>query len=186
MILFLLARAEIFDMNIVIREERPADVSDIYLVEKAAFQRTEEADLVNKLRENNAILLSLVATVCDSIVGHALYSLVTVGDGKPQFIFPALGPIAVDPEFQGKGIGSALIQAGTQVMKEFGFGLVFLVGDPAYYPRFGFQPAVPLGFNSPYVVKGDAHDHFMVLVLDEKVLKTVNGMVRYRSEFNGV
>ena len=173
-------------MNIVIREEQPSDILDIYLVEKEAFQRTDEADLVNKLRENNAIFLSLVATVNDKIVGHALYSLVTVGDDNPQSSFPALGPIAVTPEFQGKGIGSALIQAGTQAIKKLGFGYVFLVGHPSYYPRFGFQPAIPLGFNSPYVVEGEAHDHFMVLVLDEKVLKTVNGMVHYRSEFNGL
>jgi putative acetyltransferase len=173
-------------MNIVIREEQPTDISDIYLVEKAAFKRKKEADLVNKLRENNAILLSLVATVNDTIVGHALYSLVTVGDDDLKSSFPALGPIAVTPESQGKGIGSALIQTGSKIIKELGFGLVFLVGSPIYYPRFGFQPAVPLGFNSPYVVPGETQDHFMVLVLDDKVLNTVNGMVRYRSEFNNV
>jgi len=173
-------------MNIDIREEQPTDILGIYFVEKAAFHRTKEADLVNKLRENNAILLSLVATVNDTIIGHALYSLVTVGDEDLQSSFPALGPIAVTPEFQGKGVGSALIQTGTKIIKELGFGLVFLVGHPSYYPRFGFQPAVPLGFNSPYVVQGEAHDHFMVLVLDEKVLSKVNGMVRYRSEFNSV
>lgn len=172
-------------MTIIIRPEQPEDIQAIYEIETAAFQRAGEADLVNKLRDNDAIWLSLVATLDNQIVGHALYSFVTVGDEESPPQFPALGPIAVAPEHQGKGIGGALIQAGTSAIQSAGYGLTFLVGHPTYYPRFAYQAALPLGFDSSYVTEGEAHEHFMVLVLNKTVLESTSGMVRFRPEFDG-
>ena len=82
--------------------------------------------------------------------------------------FRPWGPIAVTPPLQKQGIGSALVRAGLKAMKDAGYALLFLVGSPAYYPRFGYQPALPLGFTSDYVEPDGPHAHFMVALLDER------------------
>lgn len=173
-------------MQITIRPEQPADTDAIYTVEKDAFERPDEADLVNRLRDAGAIWLSQVALLNGDIVGHALYSMVTVTDGDTVREFPGLGPIAVATAHQNKGIGGQLIHAGLEAARSAGYGLMFLVGHPDYYPRFGFQPAKPLGFTSDYVQDDGPHAHFMVAVLDDTLLDTVRGHVRYHPAFEGV
>ena len=173
-------------MTITIREEIADDIDAIYAVEQEAFEHDDEADLVNRLRAQNAIWLSHVVVRDDKIVGHALYSLVTVTDGDTIHQFPALGPIAVAKAHQKQGIGGQLINAGLQAARNANYGLMFLVGHPSYYPRFGFQPAQPLGFKSDYVEENGPHEHFMVAVLDQNLLDTVRGHVRYHPAFEGV
>ncbi len=170
--------------NLSIRCEHSLDIDAIHAIEVAAFGREFEATLVDKLRAAGALLLSQVALLDGELVGHAAYSLVTVGDGENTNHFPALGPIAVAPAYQGRGIGAALIKAGLGTVAEMGYGLLFLVGHPSYYPRFGFQPAVPLGFTSDYVEEEGAHEHFMVAVLDENVLSVARGQVRFHPAFD--
>ena len=138
-------------MQILIRQERNDDISQIYKVTANAFGRDSEADLNNLLRDAGVLILSQVAEIEGEIVGHAAYSLVTVTDDDGVRRFPALGPIAVAPAFQCQGIGSKLVRAGLTAMSDAGYGLLFLVGHVSYYPRFGFQPAQPLGFTSDYV-----------------------------------
>ena len=173
-------------MSIIIRLETPADIDAIYAIEAAAFEGDAHAELVNQLRADGALLLSHVAALNDRIVGHAAYSLVTITDGPRVGRFPALGPIGVDPPMQGRGIGSALARAGLRAMREMGYGLLFLVGSPNYYPRFGYQPAQPLGFSSDYVKPGGPHEHFMVAVLDEEALGDARGRVRFHPAFHEV
>ncbi len=173
-------------MPAMIRPEQAKDIEKIHAIESAAFARREEADLVDRLRDEAALWLSHVAVESDEIVGHAAYSMVSVRDTAGECSYPALGPIAVAPTRQRRGIGKALIQAGIFAVREAGFGLLFLVGHPEYYPRFGFQPALPLGFSSDYVKKDGPHAHFMVCVLDEKLLGAVRGRVRYHSAFTGL
>lgn len=170
-------------MPIIIRRETPADIEAIHRIEAAAFESEAHAALVNRLRDEGALLLSHVAEQDGEIVGHAAYSLLTIADGDRVERLPALGPIAVDPPFQGRGIGSALARAGLGAMRDMGYGLLFLVGSPRYYPRFGFQPAQPLGFSSDYVEPGGPHAHFMVAVLDERAPGSVRGHTRFHPAF---
>lgn len=173
-------------MTILIRPEEPADIQQIYAIEAAAFQRSDEADLVNRLREAGAVWLSQVALLDGNIVGHALYSMATVSDGSAVHEYPALGPIAVAVDWQKQGIGAKLIKSGLQAAKDAGYGLMFLVGHPTYYPRFGFQPAQPLGFTSDYVKESSRHEHFMVAALDSSLLGAVRGHLRFHSAFAGL
>lgn len=173
-------------MQITIRRERPEDKDAIYEVEQAAFGRTEEPDLVNRLRDQGVAWVSHVAEIDGDIVGHALYSMVTVTDGETVHQFPALAPLAVLPEYQSQGVGGKLMEAGIDAARNADYGMMFLIGQPDYYQRFGFQPAQPLGFTSDYVQDNGPHEHFMVNVFDDDLLKTVKGHVRYHPAFEGI
>jgi len=166
-----------------IRPETPADIEAIHRIEAAAFKNEALAELVNRLRAEGALLLSHVAVLNNEIVGHAAYSLLTITDGERVSHCPALGPIGVDPPYQGRGIGSALVRAGLDAMRDLGYGLLFLVGSPRYYPRFGFQPAQPHGFSSDYVEPGGPHEHFMVAILDERAPGGLRGHTRFHPAF---
>ena len=170
-------------MSINIRPETPTDLDEIYRIEAAAFEGEAHADLVDRLRDDDALIMSHVAEIKDEIVGHAAYSLVTVTDGDCVRHFPALGPIAVSPARQGQGIGSALVRAGLRALAEAGYEMVFLVGSPRYYPRFGYQPAQPLGFSSDYVEPGGRHEHFMLAILGETFPSGVRGHLRFHPAF---
>ncbi len=172
--------------SLIIRQESVADVSKIYELTKSAFGRAPEADLVDLLRADDALIFSQVALLDNQIVGHAAYSLVSITDADASHYQPALGPIAVAPSHQRRGIGSALVRAGLEAMVEAGYGLLFLVGHVSYYPRFGFQPAQPLGFSSDYVEPGGPHEHFMVAVLDARAPDSVRGHVRFHPAFDAV
>ncbi len=173
--------------RLLIRQEEPADIPHITAIEEDAFQRPDEAALVVRLRAAGAIWLSQVALLDGNIVGHALYSLAAIiCDGAAVREYPALGPIAVARAHQKQGIGGALIRAGLQAAKDAGYGLMFLVGHPSYYPRFGFQPALPLGFTSDYVQDSRRHEHFMVAVLDESLPASPRGHLRFHPAMDGV
>jgi putative acetyltransferase len=130
----------------MIRHETPADIAAIHEVTAAAFKRAVEADLVDHLRDADHLLLSLVDEEGGKIVGHAAYSpgRVNLSDGS-SFEAVALGPISVSPEVQKKGIGSGLMEQGFTESLNLGYDLMFLLGHPSYYPRFGFVPAKVLG-----------------------------------------
>lgn len=169
-----------------IRPENPQDIEAIHHLETAAFDRTDEADLVDRLRDNGGVTLSLVAEQDGKLVGHILFSPVMVEHESGTFTALGLGPVAVLPEHQNQGIGSALIINGLERCREMGHSLVFLIGHPTYYPRFGFQPAVPLGFDCAYVPDKSHHEHFMVIALQPGALAGKAGYMRYRPEFDGV
>ena len=166
-------------MMIEIREERPDDVAAIRDVNKRAFGQDQEGNIVDALRSNGAALLSLVATVDKKIVGHIMYSPITVGDVTGA----ALGPMAVVPEHQGQGIGSKLVEAGNQKLKDAGYPFIIVLGHTNYYPRFGFTPARDFGITCEWDVPAEA---FMVLVLDQAKIDGVSGLAKYRHEFSSV
>lgn len=97
---------------VTIREERPEDIAGIRHVNEAAFERAKEANLVDALRQADAITLSIVAELDGEIVGHILFTPVTIGSESARHPAVALGPMAVLPDYQGKGIGSRLVRAG--------------------------------------------------------------------------
>jgi putative acetyltransferase len=174
-------RKEIVLINI--REERPEDIVAIRRVNIEAFGRPHEANLIESLRANAGILLSLVATLGDEVVGHILYSAVIEGSGKKKIAGAGLGPIAVLPTYQRRGVGTKLIEFGTMRLKESGCPFVVVLGHTAYYPRFGFRPARDYGLKCEWSVPDNA---FMALVLDESKIRELPGSVKYRQEFASV
>jgi len=162
---------------IEIRKERPGDIPAIRELNKRAFEQAQEANIVDALRSNGAVSLSLVATLHDRVVGHIMYSPAEVG----QLTGAGLGPMAVLPEHQRQGVGSKLIEAGNRQLKDAGCPFILVVGHADYYPRFGFMPARPLGITCEWEVPDNV---FLLLVLDPDRMQGVVGMAKYRHEFS--
>ncbi len=119
-----------------IRKERPSDEEQIYDVNYRAFGRKEEPEVVDALRKSCPEGVSFVAEEDGRIVGHILFTPAIIESEDKSVSGAGLGPVAVLPEYQRKGIGSALIKAGLEEMKRVGEPFVVLVGHPSYYPRF--------------------------------------------------
>jgi putative acetyltransferase len=164
-----------------IREERAGDEAAIRRVHRDAFDGDLEARLVDLLRSRGRAARSLVAVIDDTIVGHVMFSPVTI-DGANTSVALGLAPVGVLQKFQRSGIGSGLIREGLRQCSRDGCDLVVLVGAPAYYSRFGFQAAKQFGLDNEYGV----NDEFMVLPLTSGVLGTIRGLVRYAPEFSEV
>ena len=164
---------------IEIREEHPGDVTAVRDVNRRAFGQDQEGNIVEALRLNGAALLSLVATLDGQVVGHIMYSSLSVGDDQGA----ALGPMAVLPEHQRQGIGSQLIEAGNRKLKEAGCPFIVVVGHAEYYPRFGFRPASTYGITCEWEVPDNV---FMALALDPGKMQGVAGLAKYRHEFSTV
>ncbi|MEP0917270.1 N-acetyltransferase [Leptolyngbya sp. DQ-M1] len=163
-----------------VRAERLEDIEAVRRINIAAFGRSGEADLVDRLRPITPTL-SLVAVASDQIVGHIFFSPVAI-DNTALFIF-GLAPVAVLPNYQRQGIGTLLIQQGLTECDRLGCKAVVVLGHPEYYSRFGFIPAKRKGLRCEYTVPDEA---FMVLELESGVLDSCEGIVRYRSEFNAL
>ena len=170
-------------MSVTIREEHPEDIEAIRGVNEKAFGQPQESHLVDALRSNGGVLLSLVATVNSLVVGHILYSPVSVGTEGEEVMGAGLGPMAVLPEYQRQGIGGKLIETGNQKLREAGCPFIVVVGHPEYYPRFGFEPARGYGMKCEWDVPDSV---FMVLVTDRSKMKGVSGLAKYRQEFSDV
>jgi putative acetyltransferase len=127
----------------VIREEQDGDRAAVRAVELAAFDGELEANIVDALRDDPAWALSLVAELDGEIVGHLLFSQGSRG-------VMTLGPLAVLPAYQRRGIGTALMHGGLARITE----PVVLLGHPAFYTRFGFRPAFPLGVTNQWAIEG--------------------------------
>jgi putative acetyltransferase len=139
-----------------VRPESGEDADAVRNVNLAAFPTAQEADLVKALHDERGCEIALVADDDGTIVGHVMLSRMNVeGDGR-HYRALGLAPVAVVPERQGQGIGSALIEEGLRQARERGEEIVFLVGEPDYYRRFGFAAAAAEPFASPY-----AGPHFM-------------------------
>jgi putative acetyltransferase len=165
-----------------IRPEQPIDSSRIRAVNLAAFETSTEADLVDALRKQAAPIISLVAEDGGAIVGHILFSPVTL-DGNPEIRMMGLAPMAVIPARQRQGIGSALIRDGLEACKRIGASAVVVVGHATYYPRFGFTPASRVGLRCQYEVPDEV---FMAVELDPGTLRSMGGTVEYHPAFESV
>ncbi len=166
---------------LAIRNERRGEEAQIYEVNLRAFGRREEAELVNVLREPYPNRTSLVAELDNRIVGHALFTPATIEDGETKVVGATLAPLAVLPECQQTGIGSALMRAGLEAMRNAGEPFVVLVGHPTYYPRFGFERASKYDLVCEY---GQVPDEaFMIIRLDRQRMQGVKGTVKFPPEF---
>ena len=162
-----------------IREERPGDAGRIRAVNLAAFETSTEADLVDALRRQATPLVSLVAEDDADVIGHILFSPVTLAT-EPGLTLMGLAPMAVVPPRQRQGIGSALVREGLERCRHINVAAVVVVGHPKYYPRFEFVPAVRLSLRSEYDVPEDV---FMVRELRDGVLRGLSGTIRYHPVF---
>jgi putative acetyltransferase len=124
--------------------------------------------------------VSLVAKVDDQLVGHILFSLVTVELDTGAYRAAGLAPMAVLPQFQNQGIGSRLVKAGLEECRQAGYEAVVVLGHPGYYPRFGFRPASVYGLTCEYNVLDEV---FMALELREGAWRGRSGKVKYQPEF---
>lgn len=167
-------------IDAAIRTERPQDADDVGDLNEQAFGGPVEARLVEALRGSPG-LLSLVATVEGRVVGHILFTPVSIDPAPVRPVRVAgLAPMAVRPEFQRSGIGGQLVRAGLDECRRHGYAAVVVVGHPEYYRRFGFVPAHTRGLE----YEGDVpREVFMAVELELGALTACSGVVRYRREF---
>ncbi len=162
-----------------VRFEQPEDAAAVRDINEQAFGSPIEGQIVERLRAAPDCI-SLVATRNDLVMGHILFSPVSL-EPPVGFRVAGLGPMSVLPEHQRAGVGSQLIRAGLDACRQHGYSAVVVVGHPEDYPRFGFEPAHTRGLTLPDFDVPD--DVFMVIELEAGVRERLRGAVRYRSEF---
>jgi putative acetyltransferase len=166
---------------ITIRPERPGEVETLFKIYLAAFGRLQEPVLVSSLRENQGLLLSLVAISQGGLVGGVAFSLLTLEPAVNRLCLAGLAPLAVLPAYQGRGIGFRLVQVGLQLCRQRGVDAVFLVGEPEFYGKFGFGPASDFNIRCEFEVPGA---YWLGQELLPGALVGVSGLARYRPEFH--
>jgi len=161
---------------ITIRKEESRDRQAVHQIYKAAFGQPDEADLVDRLRKSNPDRLALVAEEIDRVVGQILFTPATIaGDDGSRLTGMGLAPVAVTPDLQGRGIGGKLIIEGLAILKNRQCPFVIVLGQPQYYPRFGFVPAGNYNIRCQWPeVPPEA---FMILVLDQEAMRPIGGGV---------
>ena len=164
-----------------VRAETAADAAGIRALHCAAFPTPAEADLVDRLRTSGEALVSLVAAEEDRVIGHVLFSRIDAEADDRVVAAMGLAPVAVLPDHQAQGIGSALIRAGLRLAESRGVDIVFVVGEPGYYRRFGFDAAAAAPFASPY-----AGPHLQALVLGPDFQLPKRGRADYPAAFAGL
>jgi len=164
--------------SISVREELPADYDAVRRVHTLAFGQPQEARLVGSLRNTPDLspIVSLVAIREGEVVGHILFTPITIGRAPAM----SLAPVAVLPEYQRQGYGCALVRAGLAECARRDQPVVVVVGHPEYYPRFGFRPARAAGLEAPFEVRDAA---FMVWEESPGALDGFHGMVQYPAPF---
>jgi len=166
-------------MDIEIRHETGADRAAVTELLNYAFGGSGEAEVVTLLHASGQVVVSLVAVADVQMVGHILFSKMSIEPFQADFNALGLAPLAVLPGHQGFGIGSRLVVEGLVCCADLGYTSVFVLGHTNYYSRFGFVPAHIYRLESEY----DAGDAFMALELYPGALGGMRGTVHYRLEF---
>ena len=161
----------------IIRKETSGEAAAIDAVTRAAFFSAPRAShtehhIVRALRRSNRLAVSLVATIDGDIVGHIAMSPVTIADGSTGWY--GLGPLSVEPLYQGRGVGSRLVESALAALRELGGKGCVVLGDPAYYERFGFRAITSLTFADV------PSEYFLALPLDGEA---PSGTVTYHDSF---
>ncbi|AHG20827.1 acetyltransferase [Chania multitudinisentens RB-25] len=164
----------------LIRVEIPVDAAGIDALLRKAFGRDDEADLVQQLREDGLLTLGIVATDDEGgVVGYAAFSPVDVAGVDRQWV--GLAPLAVEESLRRQGLGEKLVYEGLDALNEFSYAAVVVLGDPAYYGRFGFQTAAQYALHCRWPGTEAA---FQVYPLAADALNGVDGLVEYSAPFN--
>lgn len=160
---------------VLIRAEGPTDVAAISAIVELAFGQPDEARLVERLRVEGDAAISLVALIDGAVAGHVLLSPMSA-----PFLALGLAPVSVSPAHQRIGIGRALVETAIDRARSDGWDAIFVLGDPAYYGRFGFRADLATGFVSPY-----AGPYLMVLPLGVPLPATI-GTIDYAPAFSAL
>jgi putative acetyltransferase len=163
----------------IIRQENPADVDAIRAVIREAFGGAQEADLVDRLRSDNELLVSLVAEQDGQIIGHVGFSRIWIVEDGRRVPGVGLAPLAVLPEHQRRGVATTLVEAGHVRLRHDGESIVFVLGAPKYYGRFGFSVSSAAPFSCVY-----AGSHFQALSFSSLAPET--GSLSYPLAFSGL
>jgi putative acetyltransferase len=164
--------------EIVVRREGADDISAVRVVNEAAFGRAEEADLVDRLRNEGAVLASFVAEQNGRVVGHILFSRTLIETADESVPSVALAPMAVSPSHQRRGIGTQLVRFGVQWLLTRGERSVLVLGHAHFYQQFGFSTDRARTLTTPF-----PPDAFMALELVAGALDGLRGTVRYPAAF---
>ena len=169
-------------MNLKVREAFESDkqaVSDVVIAAFGDVQGQEIADLITDLLEDPSAqpLLSLVATDNDYVAGHILFTSTRIKHSQRMVSSAILAPLSVHPEYQNQGIGGQLIKEGLKQLKTTGVELVFVLGHPGYYPKYGFSAAGIKGFDAPYLIPPENSDAWMVQELHPGIIGCISGQV---------
>ncbi|UCH20821.1 MAG: N-acetyltransferase [Deltaproteobacteria bacterium] len=170
----------------IIRKEQPVDVEKIRQLNLRAFETGLEAKLVDTLRQSGIPLISLVAEEKGKLIGHILFSPVSIDENISTPAIAGLAPMAVLPNWQKRGVGSRLVEEGLRHCKNYGYAAVVVLGHSDYYPRFGFVPSVRYGIKSEYDVPDNV---FMIKELENdslNSLKGLSGIIRYHHAFKDI
>jgi putative acetyltransferase len=165
-------------VEVIVRGESKADYSAIRQVNEAAFGTREEADLIELLRADGDVLVSVVAEREGLVVGHILFSRISIDTKAAPIPAVALAPMAVAPPYQRQGIGGRLIARGLEDLRTLRERIVIVVGHPTYYPRFGFSSERARSLGHPF-----PPDAFMALELTRGALDGIRGWVKYPPAF---
>ncbi|MCG7488784.1 N-acetyltransferase [Vibrio sp. Of14-4] len=164
----------------LIRTEAPADILTVDTLIKSAFDTESEANLVMRLRENGRRTLSLVVSNDEGeIIGYVMFSPVTL-NGE-DLNWQGLAPLAIHEEYRCQGLAAELVKEGLASLKEFGYPVCVVLGDPNYYSRFGFEASEKYGFSCQWDVPSGA---FQVLELSDNEFANRSGRIEYSSEFS--
>ena len=170
----------------LIREATDSDLRNVLLVERESFGYDKEANLVQDLLKDPSAkpLFSLLAFYNDKAVGHILFTSARLESIQNGTSISLLAPLAIIPGFQKQGVGGKLIKHGLQHLTNTGVDLVFVLGHPGYYPRYGFIPAGVQGFDAPYPIPEKHANAWMVQELHPGVIDSVSGKVRCADMLN--
>ncbi len=164
----------------IIREAKDTEVSDVLLVEKEAFGYDKEANLVNDLLSDPSAqpFFSILAFDNNKAIGHILFTSACLEGTQKGTSISLLAPLAVLPDYQKQGVGGKLIAHGIKLLTAAGIDLVFVLGHPDYYPRYGFKPAGVQGFEAPYLIPEEHANAWMVQELRSGIIGSVSGKVK--------
>lgn len=164
----------------LIRTEIPVDAAGIDRLLRSAFPTGAEADLVQELREDGLLTLGVVATDDEGgVVGYVAFCPVDIQGEDRNWV--GLAPLAVEASLRKQGLGQKLVYEGLDSLNEFGYAAVVVLGEPAYYRRFGFKPAAPHGLHCRWPGTQDA---FQLFTLSDDALTHASGEVVFPAAFN--
>lgn len=166
-----------------IRSENLEDRNGIRHINIEAFDTDAEANLIDALRKSGTSMISLVAEENGELIGHILFTPVTLDGNTSNISIAGLAPMAVLPNWQNKGIGSRLVEEGLRQCERSGYEAVVVLRHTNYYPRFGFVPSLNYGIKSEYDVPAEV---FMVKEIQAGALDGCSGSVRYHQVFKDI